>query len=136
LPGGFGAGDSKDEQGRGEAWIWCIKKGEVIVSQAPLLDQRERWQLRGTAPAVYERYLVPTLFTPWAVDLLARVLDVACGTGIVARLAAPQVGAAGHVTGVDRNAAMLKVAQAQTAMWRPAVRWLAGDAEALPFAAR
>jgi ubiquinone/menaquinone biosynthesis C-methylase UbiE len=61
------------------------------------MDQTERWQLRGTAPAVYERYLVPTLFTPWAVDLLARValqpgarvLDVACGMGIVARLAAP-----------------------------------------------
>jgi ubiquinone/menaquinone biosynthesis C-methylase UbiE len=107
------------------------------------MDQPERWQLRGTAPAVYERYLVPTLFTPWAVDLLARValqpgarvLDVACGTGIVARLAAPQVGAAGHVTGVDRNIEMLEVAQAQTAAWRPAVRWLAGDAEALPFAA-
>lgn len=122
--------------------MWGIKKGEVVVSQAPLMDQHERWQLRGTAPVVYERYLVPTLFTPWAVDLLARValqpgarvLDVACGTGIVARLADPQVGAAGHVTGVDRNVEMLEVAQAQTAPWRPAVRWLAGAAEALPFA--
>jgi len=42
-----------------------------------------------------------------------------CGTGIVARLAAPLVGAVGHVTGVDRNAEMLAVAQAQTATWRP-----------------
>jgi ubiquinone/menaquinone biosynthesis C-methylase UbiE len=127
--------------------LWrCLRahhEGEVVVSEANLMDQHERWQLHGTAPAAYERYLVPTMFTPWAVNLLARValqpgarvLDVACGTGIVARLAVPQVGAAGHVTGMDRNIAMLEVAQAQTATWRPAVRWLAGDAEALPFAA-
>lgn len=113
------------------------------MSKVNLMDQHQRWQLHGTAPAAYERYLVPTLFAPWAADLLARVglqpgarvLDVACGTGIVARLAAPQVGATGHVTGIDRNAGMLDMARAQTATWRPAVRWLAGDAEALPFAA-
>jgi ubiquinone/menaquinone biosynthesis C-methylase UbiE len=81
------------------------------VSQASLMDQHERWQLRGTAPAAYERYLSPTLFILWTADLLARValspgarvLDVACGTGVVPCLAAPQVGAAGHVTGVERT---------------------------------
>ncbi len=49
------------------------------------MDQHERWQLRGNAAEAYERYLVPTLFTPWAVDLIVRaapqprerVLDVA-----------------------------------------------------------
>ncbi|MFP6708759.1 MAG: methyltransferase domain-containing protein [Alphaproteobacteria bacterium] len=38
-----------------------------------------------------------------------RVLDFACGTGIVARLAAQQLGADGQVVGVDFNQAMLDV---------------------------
>ena len=56
----------------------------------------EQCQLDGSAPELYERYLVPAFTAPWAADLLARampapgerVLDLACGTGIVARLAA------------------------------------------------
>jgi methylase of polypeptide subunit release factors len=53
------------------------------------------WQLDGSAPELYERYLVPAITTKWADDLVGRaqpgagenVLDIACGTGIVARLA-------------------------------------------------
>jgi SAM-dependent methyltransferase len=41
----------------------------------------------------------------------ARVLDVACGTGVVTRQAARRVGAGGHVVGVDFNASMLAVAR-------------------------
>ncbi|MBI2294629.1 MAG: methyltransferase domain-containing protein [Betaproteobacteria bacterium] len=62
-----------------------------------------------------------------------RVLDVACGTGIVARLLAPQVGPAGHVTGLDFNAGMLSVARAQTPRSGAPVEWREGDAGALPF---
>ena len=70
------------------------------MSQANLMEQPERWHPRGTAPSAHERYLVPPLFTPWAVDLPVRValppgvqvLGVVCGTGIVARLAAPRSG--------------------------------------------
>ena len=83
------------------------------------MRQQERWQVSGNAAAAYERYLVPTLFTPWAYDLIARaalqrgerVLDVACGKGIVARLAAAHMGVAGHVIGVDLNPGMLAVAR-------------------------
>jgi ubiquinone/menaquinone biosynthesis C-methylase UbiE len=79
------------------------------------MSQQERWQVSGNASEAYERYLVPTMFTPWAHDLIARaalrsgehVIDVACGTGIVARLAAAVVGSAGHVVGVDLNAGMI-----------------------------
>ena len=105
------------------------------------MSPQERWQVSGNAPEAYEHSLVPTLFTPWAHDLIARaalrpgerVLDVACGTGIVARLAAAHVGIAGHVIGVDLNPGMLAVARAQTLTTASArVEWRAGDANALP----
>ena len=73
------------------------------------------------APAEsYEAYLA-SAFRPWADQLIERaglsagerVLDVACGTGIVARRAAPRVGASGTVVGLDLNAGMLSVAQSR-----------------------
>ncbi len=67
----------------------------------------------------YERCLGPAIFTPWARDLVElagpvlgeRVLDVACGTGVVARAVGSRVGAAGKVVGLDLNAGMLEVAR-------------------------
>jgi ubiquinone/menaquinone biosynthesis C-methylase UbiE len=104
------------------------------------MSQHEQWQIRDTAPEAYERYFVPTIFIPWTEDLLARaalqpgerVLDVACGTGIVARRAAQQVGSTGTVVGVDLNPEMLEVARAQTPTSGAPVVWRQGDAGALP----
>jgi predicted methyltransferase len=70
------------------------------------MPKREPWQVAGNAAEVYERELVPAVFGPWGprvVELAAlrrglRVLDVACGTGLVARLAAEAVGVDGRVT--------------------------------------
>lgn len=106
------------------------------------MSQPERFQLRGTSADLYERYQVPAIFAPWAADLLARValhpgervLDVACGTGIVARTAAQQVGASGSVAGVDLNAGMLAMAHTQALRAGVTVDWRESDAEALPFA--
>jgi ubiquinone/menaquinone biosynthesis C-methylase UbiE len=94
------------------------------------------------ASASYERIMVPAVFAPWAKDLLEtaalvsdmRVLDVACGTGIVARLAASHVGPAGRVVGLDTNEAMLAVARAQPTPVGAQVEWRQGDATKLPFA--
>jgi ubiquinone/menaquinone biosynthesis C-methylase UbiE len=71
----------------------------------------ENWQLGGHAAELYERYLVPAVTLPWAGDLLDRVrpsrgdrvLDVACATGVVARVAAARrrVGAS-DFTSIDR----------------------------------
>ena len=68
-----------------------------------------QWQLAGNAAELDEDVLVPTLFKPWAADLVEladlrpgeRVLDVACGTGVVARLAAQHVATTGEITGLD-----------------------------------
>jgi SAM-dependent methyltransferase len=96
-----------------------------------------RFQLEGTAAEEYERRLVPTFFRPWARVLLdraavtdgTRLLDVACGTGIVARSAAALVGDRGRVVGIDLNPQMLAVAGTTDAD----IRWDEGDAVALPY---
>lgn len=90
-----------------------------------------------TFPELYERWLVEPLFRPWVDDLLERVapapgdrlLDVACGTGIVARMAHERLGGAGQVAGIDANGGMLAVARAAA----PAIDWREGDAVSLPF---
>jgi ubiquinone/menaquinone biosynthesis C-methylase UbiE len=97
------------------------------------------------AADAYERHLVPALFSPWAADLVARaapragdrVLDVACGTGIVARTVAPVVGPSGSVTALDVNAHMLTVARRVCADLRPPIRWRQASAAdtGLPTAA-
>ena len=82
------------------------------------MAKRERWQVAGNAAEIYQSELVPAVFGPWGprvVELATlrpglRVLDVACGTGLVARLAAAAVGVDGRVAALDLNPAMLAVA--------------------------
>jgi ubiquinone/menaquinone biosynthesis C-methylase UbiE len=102
------------------------------------------WQLEGSAPELYERHLVPAVTLPWAEDLVERVgvacgdrvLDVACGTGAVARVAAGRAGEGGHVVGLDLNTAMLDVARTTPTVSNAApIEWVEGTALALPFAA-
>ncbi len=95
----------------------------------------------GSAPENYERYFVPTIGAPLANDLIdiaalrpdERVLDVACGTGVVARLASQRVGAAGTVAGLDVNPGMLAVASSATPPGM-SIEWREASAEAMPFA--
>jgi SAM-dependent methyltransferase len=103
----------------------------------------EQWQLDGDAADLYQRHLVPAVTAGWAADLVERaglrrgerVLDVACGTGVVARAAAGRVGRAGHVAGVDINAGMLAVARSLPAGPGASVGWLEASALGLPFRA-
>ena len=94
----------------------------------------------GSAPENYERYFVPAIGGPLAADLVEaaalqpgeRVLDVACGTGVVARLAAERVGDDGAVAGLDINPGMLEVASS-VAPPNVAIDWRQGSAEAMPL---
>ena len=89
------------------------------VSQNGEMGMNETPPQSPSGPEVYESFLVPHLFTPWAHDLVARaepkpgerVLDVACGTGIVVRAVLPGVGPNGRVTGADFSPEMLAVAR-------------------------
>jgi SAM-dependent methyltransferase len=100
----------------------------------------EQWQVAGSAAQVYERELVPAIFGPWASRVVAvaapaageRVLDAACGTGVVARLAAERVGADGRVVGFDLNPGMLMVARSLPVGGAP-VGWVQATAGRLPF---
>jgi ubiquinone/menaquinone biosynthesis C-methylase UbiE len=100
-----------------------------------------RYQVAGNAPQLYERETVHTLGRPLAELMLARVslhagdrvLDAACGTRIVTRVAVQRYRDVGHVVGVDLNAGMLEVARAHTPASRVPIEWRHGDACALPF---
>ena len=94
-------------------------------------------QVTSQAAELYEQFYLPALFDQWPTRLIElaglkagdRVLDVACGTGVLARAARLRVGPAGTVYGLDVNPGMLAVA----ARAEPGVRWLQGQAESLPL---
>lgn len=96
-----------------------------------------------TNPAtIYEEWFVPAVFAPQARQVIdqteiapgARVLDVACGSGIVARLIAARGGASGRVVGLDFNPAMLDVARDKSEAEGLEIEWRRGSAQDLPFA--
>ncbi len=94
----------------------------------------------GSIPQLYERYLVPMIFEPYAVELAARavrqapsrVLEIAAGTGVVTRHLARLLGPEVNIVATDLNPAMLKHA-ASVGIQRP-VAWQTADAMQLPFA--
>ena len=99
----------------------------------------------GEGPSNYQEFLVPGMFTPFAARLIAdlkippgsAVLDVACGTGVVTRLAAQATGTTGTVTGIDIGPPMLAVARSQSAEPDSApISYVEGSALDLPVADR
>ena len=104
------------------------------------MGDTSRGQVARSAAEIYEEFFMPALFQEWAPRVAdaarlapgQRVLDVACGTGVLAREAATRVSPGGSVTDLDRNEGMLAVARRRA----PAIEWQPGRAESLPFAER
>jgi ubiquinone/menaquinone biosynthesis C-methylase UbiE len=102
-----------------------------------VMSTPETFQISLATAEIYESKFVPALFADWAPHVVDMgdvatghaVLDVACGTGIVARTAAERVGPSGRVVGVDLNQAMLTVAERVC----PSVELRQADVTALPF---
>jgi ubiquinone/menaquinone biosynthesis C-methylase UbiE len=87
---------------------------------------------------VYERVLVPSIFEPWSHEIIERarpvgpsdrILDLGCGTGIVARKLRERLGGAVRITGVDASPDMIAAARSLA----PELEWREANAMALPF---
>ncbi len=106
------------------------------------MAETERYQLSSDEAERYEQYTVPSLMRPHTEAMLSKallgegedVLDVACGTGVVTRVAVERFRNIGSIVGVDLNPAMLVIARAQTPATHIPVEWREGDMCQLPFA--
>ena len=105
------------------------------------MAKQDSFQLEGSAPQIYEEQKVPTLFRPLAELTLQhlnvgegdRIVDVACGTRIIARLVAEKVGQSGTVAGGDLNTGMIEAAKLYTPSTGVETEWHQSDVVALPF---
>ena len=94
----------------------------------------------GSISKLYETYLVPLIFEPYATDLVNRlvsrtlsgVLEIAAGTGVVTRALASVLPAHASIVATDLNQAMLD--QASVVGTKRPVEWRQADAMQLPFA--
>lgn len=100
------------------------------------------WRMNTDGPETYEQYIVPTWMADWSSDLIEaggvgpkkRVLDAACGTGIIARKAAGLVGESGRIAALDFNEGMLRVARECAAREGvTAIEWYQSDVSRMPF---
>ena len=97
-------------------------------------------EITGTPAEIYEQHVLPATIARWTPDLVKvlgvrpgeRVLDVACGTGVVTRLLPDRVGPTGRVVGLDVNVGMLAVARAVAA--QAPIEWVEGNAMGMPTA--
>jgi ubiquinone/menaquinone biosynthesis C-methylase UbiE len=101
------------------------------------MENTEKGQITKNAAEIYEEFFIPALFQEWTervsvaaqIETGDKVLDVACGTGVLARFVYEKVGESGSVVGVDINDGMLAVAESKN----PNIEWRRSAAEKLPF---
>jgi ubiquinone/menaquinone biosynthesis C-methylase UbiE len=107
------------------------------IVEVEMMESNQQGQVTQSAAEIYEQFFVPALFGEWAPRVAGaaniksgdRVLDVACGTGVLAREVSRRAGAPGNVIGLDRNEWMFDVARRVA----PDIEWVVGVAEELPF---
>ena len=96
------------------------------------MNTREQWQLTMEAAELYELYPARYILGPWAPLLVEaarltageRVLDIACGTGVVIHATAKSVGPTGSIVGIDLNPGMIPVARSIPAPIGASIEWL------------
>jgi ubiquinone/menaquinone biosynthesis C-methylase UbiE len=105
------------------------------------MSRSDAFHLSTVAAESYERQRVPAIFGPMAEATLdavslpqARtVLDVACGTGVMARAVGRRLTAPARIVGCDLNPAMIEVARAHTPDGPHRHEWHAAPADAMPL---
>jgi ubiquinone/menaquinone biosynthesis C-methylase UbiE len=103
------------------------------------MSESVTWKVAGTNAEVYEQVFVPAVMQTWANQLVdmakaspgARILDVACGSGVLTLLFAQQIGKLGQFVGCDINPDMIAIARAKQP--DAAIEWRQGNALELPF---
>jgi ubiquinone/menaquinone biosynthesis C-methylase UbiE len=101
----------------------------------------EQHKFEGEGPKLYEqktaghigRPLANIILVPLPIKNGYRILDVACGTGIVTRVVAERVGAESSIIGLDINPDMLTVARSLEPKGGARIEWHEGDAAEMPF---
>jgi SAM-dependent methyltransferase len=101
------------------------------------MSETEKTRAARSPAQIYDEFFVPALFQPWTrvvmdaagIEPNQSVLDVACGTGVLACAIANRVGPGGSVVGLDPNDDMLAVAHGKA----DTIEWRTGRAEAIPF---
>src|SRR5438128_2838691 len=95
---------------------------------------------QGAVPENYDRYLGPVIFQPWVEDLVSRlagrkykrVIEIACGTGIVTRILRDALPATTEIIATDLNPDMFEFAKRKFRNGENVI-WQQADASALPF---
>lgn len=106
------------------------------------MNTADTYRLSTKAAEGYERQKVPSLFGPMARATLdavplpegAQIVDVACGTGIISKVASERLAGTGRIVGTDLNPAMIEVAHRTMPASRHRIEWFACDVTELPFA--
>jgi ubiquinone/menaquinone biosynthesis C-methylase UbiE len=106
------------------------------------MNTADTYRLSTKAAEGYERQKVPSLFGPMARATLdavplpegAQIVDVACGTGIISKVASGRLAGTGRIVGTDLNSAMIEVARRTMPASRHRIEWFACDVTELPFA--
>lgn len=102
---------------------------------------QESFQLSGNASEIYENQKVPVMFGPLAEATLKivpvaqddAILDVACGTGILARKVRERIGSSARIAGVDLNESMISAARNLTDAYARSCEWHVSSVNELPF---
>jgi len=105
------------------------------------MSEKNTFDLSADAAEAYQRQKVPALFAPMAeatinavsIPKQAEVLDIACGTGAIARAVAARLTEPSRIVGTDLNSAMIDVARSNSPDGPHSFEWVSAPADDLPF---